>query len=125
MLSSFLLFLDVYGHNPKKKQPTFLIVPPPPLRPTSLQKIGIFSSHSFSKFYLIANHPPFPSPAQPPMLKEGERGEACKVCTMKSIHCVKSGQIRSFFWSIFFLYSVRIRENTDQKKLRTWTLFTQ
>ena len=27
MLSS-LLFLDVYGHNPKKKQPTFLIVTP-------------------------------------------------------------------------------------------------
>ena len=23
------------------------------------------------------------------------------------------------------LYSVRIQENTDQKKLRTWTLFTQ
>ena len=24
-----------------------------------------------------------------------------------------------------FLYSVRIQENTDQKKLRIWTLFTQ
>ena len=44
-------------------------------------------------------------------------------------HCVKSVQIRSFFWSIFsciqteygdllrkFLYSVRIQENKDQKK---------
>ena len=45
------------------------------------------------------------------------------------IHCVKRVQIRSFFWSVFsrirtesgellrkFLYSVRIRENTDRKK---------
>ena len=47
-------------------------------------------------------------------------------------------QIWSFFWSVFFLirseyeeiirispYSVRMRENTDQKKLRSWTLLTQ
>ena len=42
-------------------------------------------------------------------------------------HCVKSVQKRSFFWSVFSrsLYSVRMRENTDQKKLRIWTLFTQ
>ena len=53
-------------------------------------------------------------------------------------HCVKSVQIRSFFWSVFSRirteyeeilrispYSVRMRENTDQKKLRIWTLFTQ
>ena len=46
--------------------------------------------------------------------------------------------IWSFFWSIFSRirteygeilrispYSVRMRENTDQKKLRIWTLFTQ
>ena len=52
-------------------------------------------------------------------------------------HCVKSGQIQSFFWSVFSrirteygeilsisLYSVRMRENTDQKRLRIWTLFT-
>ena len=44
--------------------------------------------------------------------------------------CVKSVQIRSFFWSIFSCIrteyeSVRIQENTDQKKLRIWTLFTQ
>ena len=45
------------------------------------------------------------------------------------IHCVKCAQIRSFFWSVFsrirtgsgdllrkFPYSVRVRENTDQKK---------
>ena len=53
-------------------------------------------------------------------------------------HCVKSAQIRSSFWSVFSRirteygeilrispYSVRMRENTDQKKLRIWTLFTQ
>ena len=53
-------------------------------------------------------------------------------------HCVKSVQIRSFFWSVFSRirteygeirsispYSVRMRENTDQKKFRIWTLFTQ
>ena len=47
-------------------------------------------------------------------------------------HCVKSVQIRSFFWFVFScirteygdllrkaLYSVRMLENTDQKKLRT------
>ena len=51
-----------------------------------------------------------------------------------SVHSVKSVQVRSFFWSVFFrirteygdllrksLYSVRIRENKDQKKLRVWT----
>ena len=53
-------------------------------------------------------------------------------------HCMKSVQIRRFFWSVFPCirteygdlrskspYSVRIQENTDQKKLRIWTLFTQ
>ena len=35
-------------------------------------------------------------------------------------HFVKSVQIRSIS-----PYSVRTRENTDQKKLRIWTLFTQ
>ena len=51
---------------------------------------------------------------------------------------MKSVQIRSFFWSIFSRirtkygeirsippYSVRMRGNTDQEKLRIWTLFTQ
>ena len=33
------------------------------------------------------------------------------------LHCMKSAQIWSFF--------VRMRENTDLKKLRIWTLFTQ
>ena len=54
------------------------------------------------------------------------------------IHCVKSVQKRSFFWSVFscirtengdllrkFPYSVQTQENADQKKLRFWTLFTQ
>ena len=53
-------------------------------------------------------------------------------------HCVKSVQIQSFFWSVFYRirteyghlpckspYSVRIQKNTDQKKLRIWTLFMQ
>ena len=52
--------------------------------------------------------------------------------------CVKSVQMRSFFWSIFSCiwteygellskspYSVRIQENAGQKKLFIWTLFTQ
>ena len=53
-------------------------------------------------------------------------------------HCVKSVQIRSFFWSVFSCirteygkilrispYSARMRGTTDQKKLRTWALFRQ
>ena len=60
------------------------------------------------------------------------------VCKWLWIHCMKSVQIWSFFWSVFSLngteygdilskslYSVQIRENTDQKKLRIWTLFTR
>ena len=56
---------------------------------------------------------------------------------IKTIHCVKSVQIRSYLWSVFFCirteylellrkspYSVRIQENTDQNELRIWTLFT-
>ena len=55
-----------------------------------------------------------------------------------NVHCVKSVQIRSFLWSVFSRirteygelrsispYSVQMRENTDQKNLRIWTLFTQ
>ena len=54
------------------------------------------------------------------------------------LHCVKFVQTRSYFSSVFSclwtkygdlhrksLYSVRIQVNTDQKKLRIWTLFTQ
>ena len=53
------------------------------------------------------------------------------------LHCVSSIQVRSFFPSVCSLilaeygeillqslYSVRLRENTDQKKLCLWTLFT-
>ena len=50
----------------------------------------------------------------------------------KHWHCVKSVQIGSFFWSLFSCiqtskspYSVRMQENTDHKKLRILTLFTQ
>ena len=56
----------------------------------------------------------------------------------QNIHCLKSVQMRSYFWSVFSRirtkygdlrskspYSVRMQENKDQKKLRIWTLFTQ
>ena len=59
------------------------------------------------------------------------------LCTFQS-SCVKRVQIWSLFWSVFsriwtehrkirsiFPYSVRMRENTDQKKVRVWILFTQ
>ena len=52
------------------------------------------------------------------------------------LHCVKSVQMWSFFWSVFSrirtkygeirrksLYSVRIRENTDQKKTLCLDIF--
>ena len=54
-----------------------------------------------------------------------------KTRATKKKHCVESVQIRSFFWSAFsrflteyedlqskYPYPARIRENTDQKKLR-------
>ena len=41
----------------------------------------------------------------------------------KTQHCVKSVQIRSFFWFVFA--RIWTRENTNQKKHRIWTLFTQ
>ena len=57
----------------------------------------------------------------------------CKLCEiLKALileyHCMKSVQIRSFFWSVFSRIRTEygeIRENTDQKKPRIWTLFTQ
>ena len=64
--------------------------------------------------------------------------ETIPASSVRKIHCVKSVKIRSFFWSVYSrnrseygetkgisLYLVRIRENTDQEKLRIWTLFTQ
>ena len=70
--------------------------------------------------------------------KEFQRWVVFFSVTLTAIHCVKSIQIRSFFWSVFsrirteygeirsiIPYTVRVRENTDQKKLRIWTLFTQ
>ena len=36
-------------------------------------------------------------------------------------HCMKSVQIRSFLLVRIFPYSVQMRENTDQEKLRIWT----
>ena len=59
------------------------------------------------------------------------------VLTWSAVHCMKSVQIRSFFWSVFYRiwteygdtrsispYSVQMRENTDQKKLRIRAFFT-
>ena len=59
-------------------------------------------------------------------------------CPTRTSHCVKSVQIQRFFWSVFSYirteygslrskspYSVQIQKNTDQKKLRIWTLLTQ
>ena len=46
--------------------------------------------------------------------------------SLKLVHCVKGVQIRSFFWYLYsriLTYSVRLRENADQKKPRIWTLF--
>ena len=40
------------------------------------------------------------------------------------IHCVKSVQIRSFFWSVFSFIQTEYGD-VDQKNLRIWTLFTQ
>ena len=46
-----------------------------------------------------------------------------------SIYGVFPGPFLVFIWTEYgdlqskFLYSVRIRENADQKKLRIWTLF--
>ena len=56
---------------------------------------------------------------------------------VKYIHCVKSVQIRSIFWVFSRIrteygellcispYSVRMRKNTDQKKLCIWAILTQ
>ena len=57
---------------------------------------------------------------------------------MALLHCVKNVHIRSNSWSVFSrirtecgkirsisLYSVRMREITDQKLLHIWTIFTQ
>ena len=54
------------------------------------------------------------------------------------VNVYKNVQIRSFFWSVFSRiwteyrdllsksqHSVKIQENTDQKKLFIWTLFMQ
>ena len=52
----------------------------------------------------------------------------------RKAHCMKCVQIRSYFWSVFsrirteyreILRILQLRENTDQKKLRIWTLSMQ
>ena len=49
----------------------------------------------------------------------------CSLCFKTHIPCAKSFQIWSFFLVHIFAYSDWSRENTDQKKLRIWTFFTQ
>ena len=55
-----------------------------------------------------------------------------KQCSMKNKYRIYFNNFtaRSFFWSVFSCIwtkygEMRMRENTDQKKLRIWTLFTQ
>ena len=72
MLSSFLLFLDVYGHNPKKKQPTFLIVTPPP-PPHLVTKNWHILKSLFFKILFNSKPPPSPQPSPAPYAKR--RGE--------------------------------------------------
>ena len=65
------------------------------------------------------------------------RFQDLKLSILADLHFVKSVQILSFVWSVFSCirteygnlrskssYLVQIQENKDQKKLRTWTLFT-
>ena len=73
MLSSFLLFLDVYGHNPKKKQPTFLIVTPPPPPHLVTKNWHILKSLFFKILFNSKPPPPQPSPA-PYAKRRGEGG---------------------------------------------------
>ena len=67
-----------------------------------------------------------------------EFDEILKIDHNDADHCVKSVRRRSFFWSVFSHirtkygeilrntpYSVRMRENTDQKNLCVCTLFTK
>ena len=53
--------------------------------------------------------------------------QICISASLSSLHCVKSFQIRTEYGEIQSIspYSVRMRENTDKKLLRIWTLFTQ
>ena len=55
--------------------------------------------------------------------KKKDNNVICHVCcrVVNAIHCMKSVQIGSFFWSVFSVLGL----NTDQLKLRIWTLFTQ
>ena len=66
------------------------------------------------------------------------RFQDLKLSNLADLYCVKSVQIISFVWSVFSCiwteygdlsskssYSVQIQESKEQKKLRTWTLFTQ
>ena len=59
----------------------------------------------------------------------------CAFLTKTENNRVKGVQLRSFFWSVFFLLWTeygnlrrnlrRMQENMDQKKLSNWTIFTK
>ena len=66
------------------------------------------------------------------------RNHQLRMLLLKTNHCVKGLQIRSFFWSVFSrirteygdlwsksLYSVHTTAKYEPGKLRIWTLFTQ
>ena len=87
-----------------------------------------FKSYNFTE-WKVSKYGVFSGPYFPAFrLNTGKYGK----------HRVKSIQIRSFFWSPFSRISteygeilcicpfcVRMRESTDQQKLRIWTFFTQ
>ena len=59
--------------------------------------------------------------------------DICKTCNIRlniplrllTITLREKSPNMEFFLVFIFLYSVRIQENTDKKKLRIWTFFTQ
>ena len=48
-----------------------------------------------------------------------------KSCTVNLLSLREKCPNTELFLVRIFLYSIRIQENTDQKQLRIWTLFTQ
>ena len=86
----------------------------------------VFGSSLITNIYLILNCflVSNKSPIQENHPKWNHDGET----KSKKLHYVKSFQIRSSFWSVFSRIRTEygeMRENTDQKKLGIWTLFTQ
>ena len=85
--------------------------PPPPLLSTSVLKTGFVLFIDIHAFLYICKK--IISLLEPQI-------------SQHNAHCLKIVQLRSNFWSVFSRvrteYGVRMRENTDQKLLRIWTL---